>query len=115
MIFTQLNQKMKAMDRSLLEKIGADIEMMDKEQGIQIKLCLISSSFVFFLFFFCRLFLLFIFAGTKMSRSVSLLNFIFPLKINFQEMMNEAFKPEVHMTREINLNFQLGIIQDFNS
>ncbi len=33
MIFTQLNEKMKAMDRSLLEKIAADIEMMDKEQG----------------------------------------------------------------------------------
>ena len=33
MIFSQLNEKMKAMDRSLLEKIAADIEMMDKEQG----------------------------------------------------------------------------------
>ena len=41
MIFTQLNEKMKAMDRSLLEKIAADIEMMDKEQGknIFIVLC----------------------------------------------------------------------------
>lgn len=34
MIFSQLNEKMRAMDRSLLEKIGADIEMMDKEQGL---------------------------------------------------------------------------------
>ena len=34
MIFAQLNEKMRAMDRSLLEKIAADIEMMDKEQGI---------------------------------------------------------------------------------
>eukprot|EP00794_Sanderia_malayensis_P005192 gene5192-5847_t len=34
MIFTQLNEKMRAMDRSLLEKIAADIEMMDKEQGL---------------------------------------------------------------------------------
>ena len=33
MIFSQLNEKMKAMDRSLLEKIAADIEMMDDEQG----------------------------------------------------------------------------------
>ena len=36
MIFAQLNEKMKAMDRSLLEKIAADIEMMDKEQGTEI-------------------------------------------------------------------------------
>ena len=36
MIFTQLNEKMRAMDRSLLEQIGADIEMRDKEQGISI-------------------------------------------------------------------------------
>ena len=34
MIFSQLNEKMKAMDRSLLEKIAADIEMMDDEQGL---------------------------------------------------------------------------------
>ena len=34
MIFSQLNEKMRAMDRSLLEKIAADIEMMDQEQGL---------------------------------------------------------------------------------
>ena len=34
MIFSQLNEKMRAMDRSLLEKIAADIEMMDAEQGL---------------------------------------------------------------------------------
>jgi len=34
MIFKQLNEKMRAMDRSLLEKVAADIEMMDKSQGI---------------------------------------------------------------------------------
>ena len=33
MIFSQLDQKMRAMDRSLLEKIAADIEMMDNDQG----------------------------------------------------------------------------------
>lgn len=36
MIFTQLNEKMRAMDRSLLEKVAADIEMMDDDQGIYI-------------------------------------------------------------------------------
>ena len=35
-IFGQLNEKMKAMDRSLLEKIAADIEMMDKEEGTEL-------------------------------------------------------------------------------
>ena len=34
MIFKQLNEKMRAMDRSLLEKVAADIEMMDKNQGM---------------------------------------------------------------------------------
>jgi len=34
MIFTQLNEKMRAMDRSLLEKVAADIEMMDDDQGL---------------------------------------------------------------------------------
>ena len=33
MIFKQLNEKMRAMDRSLLEKIAADIEMLDDDQG----------------------------------------------------------------------------------
>ena len=33
MIFKQLNEKMRAMDRSLLEKVAADIEMMDQDQG----------------------------------------------------------------------------------
>ena len=45
MIFAQLNEKMKAMDRSLLEKIAADIEMMDKEQGN--KICLSHKVFCF--------------------------------------------------------------------
>ena len=35
MIFAQLNEKMKAMDRSLLEKVAADIEMMDKDEGLR--------------------------------------------------------------------------------
>ena len=34
MIFSQLNEKMKAMDRSLLEKIALDIEMLDGNQGM---------------------------------------------------------------------------------
>ncbi|NP_001296685.1 kinesin-related protein 4-like [Hydra vulgaris] len=34
MIFSQLNEKMKAMDRSLLEKIALDIEMIDGHQGL---------------------------------------------------------------------------------
>jgi len=34
LIFSKLNEKMRAMDRSLLEKIGADIEMMDKSEGL---------------------------------------------------------------------------------
>ena len=34
MIFAQLNEKMRAMDRSLLEKIAADIEMVDKNEGL---------------------------------------------------------------------------------
>ena len=34
MIFKQLNEKMRAMDRSLLEKVAADIEMLDQDQGI---------------------------------------------------------------------------------
>jgi len=34
MIFKQLNEKMRAMDRSLLEKVAADIEMLDDDQGI---------------------------------------------------------------------------------
>lgn len=34
MIFDQMQQNMKAMDRSLLEKIAADIEMLDKNQGL---------------------------------------------------------------------------------
>ena len=33
MIFKQLNEKMRAMDRSLLEKIAADIEMLDENEG----------------------------------------------------------------------------------
>ena len=33
MIFKQLNEKMRAMDRSLLEKVAADIEMLDDDQG----------------------------------------------------------------------------------
>ena len=34
MIFKQLNEKMRAMDRSLLEKVAADIEMLDQDQGM---------------------------------------------------------------------------------
>jgi len=34
MIFKQLNEKMRAMDRSLLEKVAADIEMLDDDQGM---------------------------------------------------------------------------------
>ena len=34
MIFKQLNEKMRAMDRSLLEKVAADIEMLDDDQGL---------------------------------------------------------------------------------
>ena len=41
MIFAQLNEKMRAMDRSLLEKIAADIEMVDKNEGLYEKLLLI--------------------------------------------------------------------------
>lgn len=54
MIFSQLNEKMRAMDRSLLEKIGADIEMMDKEQGLSpIHPSFIFHIFNFFLSFLC--------------------------------------------------------------
>merc|ERR1711894_625650 len=34
MFFDQLDEKMQAMDRSLLEKLAADIEIMDKEEGM---------------------------------------------------------------------------------
>ena len=34
MLFSQLNEKMRAMDRSLLEKVAADIEMMDQDEGL---------------------------------------------------------------------------------
>ena len=33
MIFSQLDEQMRGMDRSLLEKIAADIEMVDKNEG----------------------------------------------------------------------------------
>ena len=33
MIFKQLNEKMRAMGRSLLEKIAADIEMLDENES----------------------------------------------------------------------------------
>ena len=33
MIFGQMDEQMRAMDRSLLEKIAADIEMLDKDEG----------------------------------------------------------------------------------
>lgn len=47
MIFAQLNEKMRAMDRSLLEKIAADIEMVDKNEGLCQRFLLIYFSPIF--------------------------------------------------------------------
>ena len=46
MIFKQLNEKMRAMDRSLLEKVAADIEMLDQDQGKEKEFLLYSRYFI---------------------------------------------------------------------